>query len=146
MLAYQYRENAVVRTAEEQALSGVEELVLAFGAGDWVESPYTHNFLNGVTGAVVGVRISAQNTAEICLEPQFVGRDALVATFVYAVALYRARNVDLYAHIQPRESIVATDPSALLVTPRLRLIPVESGDDLVLLVVRRVGERVDVGS
>jgi hypothetical protein len=136
----------VLRTAEKQALSGVEELVFTFGAGDGVESPYTHDFLDGVTGAVIGVRISAQNTAEICLKPQFVGRDALVATFVYAVALYRARNVDLYAHVQSRESIVATEPSALLDTPRLRLIPVESRDDLVLLVVRRVCERVDVGS
>jgi hypothetical protein len=91
--------------------------VLTLGTGDGVESPYAHDFLDSVTRAVVSVRISAQNTAEVCLEPQFVGRNALVATFVYAVALYSARNVDLYAHVQPRESIVATDPSALLDTP-----------------------------
>jgi hypothetical protein len=119
--------------------------VLALGTGDGVESPHTNNLLDGVAGAIVGVRVCAQYTAEVRLEPQVVGCDPFVAALVYAVALHGARNVHLHAHVQAREGIVATDPSALPHIPRLRLIPVESGDDLVLLVVRGVGEGVDVG-
>jgi hypothetical protein len=119
--------------------------VFALGAGDGVESPHADNLLDGVAGAIIGVGVCAQYTAEVRLEPQLVGCDPFVAPLVYAVALHGARNVHLHAHVQPREGIVATDPSALPHVPRLRLIPVESGDDLVLLVVLRVGEGVDVG-
>jgi hypothetical protein len=120
--------------------------VLALSASDWVEPPHANNLLDGVAGTIVGVGVRAQYTAEIRLEPQFVGRDPLVAALVYAVALHGTRNVDLYTHVQPRESIVATDPSALRHVPCLCLVPVEARDDLVLLVVRRVCEGIDVGS
>jgi hypothetical protein len=130
MLAYDVGAAAGRRTLEEEALCSVEELVLALGARDGVEAPHADNLLDNVARAVVGIRVCAQDAAEVRLQPQLVGRNALVAALVDAVALDGAGDVDLHAHIQAREGIVAA------VQPR---------DDLVLLVVQRIGERVDVG-
>ena len=92
---------------EEQALGGVEELVLALGAGNGIESPYADNFLDGVTGSVVGIRVRSQDAAEVCLQPQLVGRDPLVAAFVDTVGLHGTWDVHLHPHVQSREGIVA---------------------------------------
>jgi hypothetical protein len=81
--------------------------VLALGARDGVEAAHAHDLLDGVAGAVVGVRVGAQDAAEVCLEPELVGGYALVAALVDAVALDGAGDVDLHAHVQAREGIVA---------------------------------------
>ena len=94
-------------TAEEQALCGVQELVLALGACDGVEAAHAYDLLDGVAGAVVGIRVGAQDAAEVRLEPELVGGYALVAALVDAVALDGAGDVDLHAHVQAREGIVA---------------------------------------
>lgn len=140
-------------TAEEEALCGVEEPVLALGAGDGVEAADADNLLDGVAGAVVGVRVCAQDAAEIGFEPQLVGGYALVAALVDAVALDGAGDVDLDAHVEAGEGIVAAGGVLVGVEcAECRVqsagggrIPVEARDDLGLLVVGRVGEGVDVG-
>ena len=140
-----------MRTVEKQALGGIEKLVLALRGSDGVEAAHAHNLLDGVAGAVVGVRVGAQNTAEVCLEPQVVCGDALVATLVNAVALDGAGDVDLDAHVEAGEGIVAAGQGSVSAVQGgaemgLRAgVPVQAGDDLVLLVVGRVGEGVDVG-
>jgi hypothetical protein len=96
-----------MRTIKEQALSCIEELVLALGGSDGVKAAHAHNLLDDVAGAVVGIRVGAQNTAEVCLEPQVVCGDTLVAALVNAVALDGAGNVDLDAHVEAGEGIVA---------------------------------------
>jgi hypothetical protein len=96
-----------MRTVEEQALSRIEELVLALCGSDGVEAAHAHNLLDGVAGAVVCVRVGAQNAAEVGLKPQVVCGDALVAALVNAVALDGAGDVDLDAHVEAGESIVA---------------------------------------
>jgi hypothetical protein len=94
-------------TAEEQALCRVQELVLALCARDRIEPPHANNLLDGVAGAVVGVRVCAQDAAEVRLQPELVGGYPLVAPLVDAVALDGAGDIDLHAHVQAREGIVA---------------------------------------
>jgi hypothetical protein len=106
------------RTAEEQALCCVEELVLALGARNGVESAHANNLLDGVAGAVVGVRVGAQDAAEVRLQPELVCGYALVAALVDAIALDGAGNVDLHAHVQARESIVAAVLLSAIAVPR----------------------------
>jgi hypothetical protein len=60
----------------------------------------------------------------------FFGSLELVTTLVDAVAFYGTRDLDLDAHVETGKGIVAA---------------VETGGDLVGLVVWRVDERVDVG-
>ena len=120
--------------------------MLALGACDGVESADADNLLDYVAGAIVSVRVCAEDTAQVRLKPQVVGGYALVAALVDAVALNGAGNEDLDAHVQPGEGIVAASRSAKAAAARVsRPVPVEPGNDLVLLVVGRVGEGVDVG-
>lgn len=87
-------------TTEEQALCCVQELVLALCACDWVEAPYADNLLDGVAGAVVGVRVCTQDAAEVRFQPELICGHALVAPLVDAVALYGAGDVHLHAHVE----------------------------------------------
>ena len=104
--------------------------MLGLSVCDWVEATDANNLLDGVARAVVGVRVGAQDTAQVCFQPVFFRSFELVAALVDAVALYRSGDLDLNAHVEAGEGIVTT---------------VETGCDFVGLVVGRVDERVDVG-
>lgn len=104
--------------------------MLGLGVCDGVEATDANNLLDRVPGAVIGVRVGAQDAAQIRFEPVFVGSFELVTTLVDAVAFYGARNLDLDAHVEAGKGIVAA---------------VETGGDLVGLVMGRVDEGVDVG-
>lgn len=117
-------------TSKEQALCSIQKLVLGLSVGDGVEATDADNLLDGITGTVIGVRVGAQDAAQICFKPVLFRRLELVTTLVDAVAFYGARNLDLDAHIETGEGIVTA---------------VETRGDLVGLVVWRVDERVDIG-
>lgn len=104
--------------------------MLGLGVCDGIETADSNNLLDGITRAVVGIRISAQYAAQICLQPVFFGSLELVTTLVDAVAFDGARDLDLNAHVETREGIVTA---------------VKTRGDFVGLVVRRVDEGVDVG-
>jgi hypothetical protein len=104
--------------------------VLGLCVRDGIEAADSNNFFDSITRAVVGIRISAQYAAQICLQPVFFGSLELITTLVDTVAFDSARNLDLDAHVETRESIVTA---------------VETRGDFVGLVVRRVDEGVDVG-
>ena len=117
-------------TSKEETFCSIEELVLGLGVCDGIEAADSNNLLDGITRAIIGVRVSAQDAAQIGLQPVFFRSLELVTTLVDTVALYGARNLDLDAHVEPGEGIVTA---------------VEPRGDFVGLVVRRVDEGVDVG-
>lgn len=85
--------------------------MLGLGAGNRVESPDTHDLSDGLAASVVGIRVCAENTAEVCFEPKFVGRLSFFAPLVNAVAFYGAREGGVYAHVDAGEGIVAARSS-----------------------------------
>ena len=85
--------------------------MLRLGVGHWIEPSNANNFPDGVACPVVGIGICAQHTAEICLKPELVGRLALLASFVDAVALYGSGEGRMHAHVDSRERIVAAGAS-----------------------------------
>ncbi len=127
------REKRATLTSEKQLLGGTEETVLRLGVGNRIETSHTHDLSYGVSAAVVGIRVGAQDAAEIGLEPQIIGSLALLSPLIYAVALDGSGDGDVDAHVESREGIVAT---------------IESFDDLVggSLAVIFVGEGVYIGS
>jgi hypothetical protein len=56
-------------TSEEQLLGCLEEFVLGFGVGYWIEPPDAHNLPDGVTTSVVCKRVRPKNAAQICFQP-----------------------------------------------------------------------------
>lgn len=119
-------------TSEEKGLGSAQEAVLCLCIRDGVKTPHTHDLANSITATVVGIRISAKNTAKVGLEPQVVSGLALLAPLVDTEGLNRAGNSDVDTHIEAGEGIVAA---------------VNSFDDLMggCLAMLFVGECVYVG-
>jgi hypothetical protein len=88
------------RTSKEETLCRLKESVLGFCCCDGIESPNTHDFPDSVSTSIICVGVCAQNTAEVCLQPQLIRSYSFVSSFVYAVTIdsTRYRNVD--AHVE----------------------------------------------
>lgn len=96
-----------MHTTEEQMLCRIKEAVLCLGVRDRIETPDAYDLLDGIARAVVCVRVCAQNTAEIRLQPMFLGCFQLVAALIDTVALYCARDLHLNTHVQSRKGVIA---------------------------------------
>lgn len=96
-----------VRTFEEQPLSSFKEFVLYFSVHDRIKSSDTDYLLDTIPTAIICIRVCPENTTEKGLQPERIRSNSLVATLINAVAFDSARDLDLYAHIQPRKGIVA---------------------------------------
>lgn len=98
-------------TPKEELLGSAEELVFGLGAGNWVEAPDTHDLSDCLAASIVGIRVCAENTAEVCFQPKFVGRLSFFAPLVDAVTLYGAGERGVYAHVDAGEGIVTAGMS-----------------------------------
>lgn len=81
--------------------------MLSFRVRHGVEPPHPHNLSDSIASTIVGVRVSAQHAAKICLQPELIGRFSLFAALVNAVTLDRSGERGVHAHIHAGKSIVA---------------------------------------
>lgn len=86
--------------------------MFGLGTGNRVETPDAHDLSDSLAASIVGIRVCAENTAEVCFEPEFVGRLSFFAPLVNAIALYGAGEGSVYAHVDAGEGIVTARTSS----------------------------------
>lgn len=86
-------------TSEKQLLSSTQESLLSLRVGNRVEAANAHDFANRITTAVIGIRVRAQNAAEIRLKPELVSGFPLLPALIDTIALDRARNGNMNSHV-----------------------------------------------
>lgn len=86
-------------TSEEQLLRSRQETLLSLRVRHWVEAPHAHDLPDCVTTTVVGVRVGAQNAAQVGFQPQFISSLPLLAPFIDAIALDGSGYGDMDAHV-----------------------------------------------
>lgn len=88
--------------------------MLGLGTGHRVETPDAHNLSDCIAASIVGIRVCAEDTTEVCFEPKFVGRLSFLAPLVNAVTLHGAGEGGVYAHVDAGEGIVTAGTSVFV--------------------------------
>lgn len=77
--------------------------MFGFSACDRIESPTAYDSVL----RIVGVAERAEDTAEVCFQPKCLRCDTFLAALVNGISFNAAGNLNLDAHINTREGIIA---------------------------------------
>ena len=88
------------RTSKEEIFCRLKKSVLGFCCCYGIESPNTHDFPDSVSTSIICIGVCAENTAEICFQPQIIRSYSFVSSFVYAVAIDSTRYSNVDAHVE----------------------------------------------